>query len=286
MRVGNFCAFFVVLLISGLANQSLVPLSKRISILSTASQSHLTELEEVSWFTKLKPTCDTKKFNADKQYARLKASITSATTPAAADQAKTALKNFLNICTMEDCPINLDSLNRATRSRGANERLLDFYNTICRPILSVSESQYNLACARYPEILSDFGRSLAFFSSNGQADMVNFLKENLARIKASNCRPPPLVFTDPILAVNTAGYLLNRIKSSDIVEEEAQLILDRLIMLFNRQLISVKPDACDNFDDVSKDFESVKSNMAGVMYSMLDNMKEIIKFYCVILPKL
>ena len=286
MRVGISCAFFVVLLIAGLASQNLVPLSKVMGHKAVTSPAHLVELEQVSWFKTLKPTCSSKNPNLDDQYAKLKADLKAARAPGDVEKAKAAIYKFLNLCTVEPCPTTLQDLNIQLRVRSTNERLVDFFNTICKPLLTPDLERWKGMCSSYPEIISDLSDSIGWFSSIGQTDMAQFLKGNLQRIKDSNCRPQQLEFRDQPKALDYISYLLSRFKTKNLVEEEAQINLDRIVTLLNLRMVVLKANTCTQLTDTLKAIDGAANVLAGAFLERVNNMRDIIIFVCKVLPTL
>jgi len=243
------------------------------------------EVDEVSWFSRIKPTCDSKNFDADAQYKRLKSLVDAAKTKAEKDTANANLLRFLRVCVIEPCPPNLKELEVVQRNK-TNPRLNDYYNLVCKPFLSNDPAYITTVCDGFPEALSDLPSGITWYKETNTESMVSFLTDNYNKIKAANCRPASVVYPYKCQAVAQAGYLLSRIRTSDLVEEEAQIIIDRLVMLFNIKAITFKDNACNNLNYTLQMLSLSSMAFIGDYLDRINWSKDFLKFYCNVWPKL
>lgn len=289
MRTKYVCVV-VMLVLTQLSMQTLLPLSKNTwrERLQDHGPVHLLEIEEVTWFKKLKPTCSSKNPDLDKQYDEIKVSISKASNDADKQKANAKLIKFLRTCTYESCPGTLDDLEELmTNPRNKmSSRIRDYHELVCRPFLGNSPDYVNSICTDYPKAISELEDGIEYWSTQNKPEMVAFLNRTMNQFKYADCRPASVVFPQPCYSHEVAETLLNRIREPKLSEEEAQVLLDRLVMIFNQKVVDFTSRACFLMNKALPALKISSEVFTGEMFDELNRSRDLLRFYCKVWPKL
>jgi len=282
MKLTLLC--IVILLLALQTNQGLARLDKKLSHLEKTFVNFDTSIEEVSWFKSLKPTCDKNDFDADDQYRILSTAIRRAHTHDEEEKAKNAMHRFLLVCTYEECPESITKLEELLKKSTSN-RLKDYYNSICRPYINLGPANRKAYCTNYAEDLSQVQESIKRSTAEGWQNALESHRDHYAKLKSLPCKPKSVEAMEEQEVADTISYLLNRIKNPIVSEEEAQLIVDRLVMLFNTgKGLRLKEEACDSADEAVEAIDKAAQPFEGIYAERILRYKDVLKFWCKVWP--